>query len=60
MGDTLANVLSAAGYRVEKEYYVNDAGGQIALSIAPFTRGIAKRWVGRWRFRLTLPRPLRR
>ncbi|HWR71479.1 MAG TPA: arginine--tRNA ligase [Dehalococcoidia bacterium] len=29
MGDTLANVLSAAGYRVEKEYYVNDAGGQI-------------------------------
>ena len=29
MGDTLANVLAAAGYRVEKEYYVNDAGGQI-------------------------------
>jgi arginyl-tRNA synthetase len=29
MGDTLANVLSAAGYRVEKEYYINDAGGQI-------------------------------
>ncbi|MDM7999769.1 MAG: arginine--tRNA ligase [Dehalococcoidia bacterium] len=29
MGDTLAKVLSAAGYRVEKEYYVNDAGGQI-------------------------------
>jgi arginyl-tRNA synthetase len=29
MGDALANVLSAAGYRVEKEYYVNDAGGQI-------------------------------
>jgi arginyl-tRNA synthetase len=28
-GDALANVLSAAGYRVEKEYYVNDAGGQI-------------------------------
>ncbi len=29
MGDTLANILRAAGYRVEKEYYVNDAGGQI-------------------------------
>lgn len=29
MGDTLANILAAAGYRVEKEYYVNDAGGQI-------------------------------
>ncbi len=29
MGDTLANILTAAGYLVEKEYYVNDAGGQI-------------------------------
>ncbi len=29
MGDTLANIISAAGYQVEKEYYVNDAGGQI-------------------------------
>ena len=29
IGDTLANVLVAAGYSVEKEYYVNDAGGQI-------------------------------
>jgi arginyl-tRNA synthetase len=29
LGNTLANVLSAAGYKVEKEYYVNDAGSQI-------------------------------
>jgi arginyl-tRNA synthetase len=29
LGNTLANVLSAAGYAVEKEYYVNDAGSQI-------------------------------
>jgi len=29
LGNTLANVLSAAGYNVEKEYYVNDAGSQI-------------------------------
>jgi len=29
LGSTLANVLSAAGYRVEKEYYINDAGSQI-------------------------------
>jgi arginyl-tRNA synthetase len=29
LGNTLANVLSAAGYRVEKEYYLNDAGSQI-------------------------------
>ncbi|MBU2607910.1 MAG: arginine--tRNA ligase, partial [Chloroflexi bacterium] len=29
LGSTLANVLTAAGYQVEKEYYVNDAGNQI-------------------------------
>jgi len=29
LGNTLANVLAAAGYKVEKEYYVNDAGSQI-------------------------------
>lgn len=30
LGDTLANVLQAAGYEVEREYYVNDAGSRIA------------------------------
>jgi arginyl-tRNA synthetase len=29
LGNTLANVLAASGYEVEKEYYVNDAGSQI-------------------------------
>lgn len=29
IGSALANVLSAAGYSIEKEYYVNDAGNQI-------------------------------
>jgi arginyl-tRNA synthetase len=29
LGSTLANVLAAAGYKVEKEYYINDAGSQI-------------------------------
>jgi arginyl-tRNA synthetase len=29
LGSTLANVFSAAGYRVEKEYYLNDMGSQI-------------------------------
>jgi arginyl-tRNA synthetase len=29
LGSTLAMALSAAGYYVEKEYYVNDAGAQI-------------------------------
>ena len=30
IGDTLAAVLAAAGYEVEREYYVNDAGAQTA------------------------------
>ena len=29
LGSTLANALTAAGYKVEKEYYINDAGSQI-------------------------------
>ncbi|HJX14059.1 MAG TPA: arginine--tRNA ligase [Dehalococcoidales bacterium] len=29
LGSTLASVLTAAGYRVEKEYYINDAGSQM-------------------------------
>ena len=31
IGDTLASALAAAGYEVEREYYVNDAGAQTAL-----------------------------
>jgi len=36
VGDALANILEAAGYNVEREYYINDAGSQIdnlALSV---------------------------
>jgi arginyl-tRNA synthetase len=29
IGDTLASVLEAAGYAVEREYYVNDAGSKV-------------------------------
>lgn len=29
LGSALSNVLSAAGYTVEQEYYINDAGSQI-------------------------------
>ncbi len=29
LGSTLASVLATAGYKVEKEYYINDAGSQI-------------------------------
>ncbi|GGA64003.1 arginine--tRNA ligase [Ornithinibacillus halotolerans] len=35
-GDVLCNVLAAAGFEVEREYYINDAGNQIdnlALSV---------------------------
>ena len=31
IGDTLANILDAAGYEVQKEFYINDAGNQIEL-----------------------------
>ena len=31
LGDTVANVLDAAGYEVQREYYVNDAGTQMRL-----------------------------
>lgn len=36
VGDTLCNVLAKAGYDVQREYYINDAGNQIhnlALSV---------------------------
>lgn len=29
LGDTIANILKAAGYDVSKEFYINDAGNQI-------------------------------
>lgn len=29
LGDSIANLLAAVGYQVEREYYVNDAGNQI-------------------------------
>ncbi|MGI6605446.1 MAG: arginine--tRNA ligase [Peptococcia bacterium] len=29
LGDTLCNVMKAAGYDVQKEFYINDAGNQI-------------------------------
>jgi arginyl-tRNA synthetase len=41
-GDSLARLLVAAGHQVEREYYINDAGGQIsrfADSIAARMRG---------------------
>src|SRR5699024_6633793 len=38
-GDVLCNVLEAAGYDVEREYYINDAGNQIdQLAVSIETR----------------------
>lgn len=31
IGDTLANILQRAGYLVEREFYINDAGNQIEI-----------------------------
>lgn len=31
VGDVLCNVLAAAGYDVDREYYVNDAGNQVRM-----------------------------
>jgi arginyl-tRNA synthetase len=31
LGDSLANVLEAAGYRVQREFYMNDRGAQVRL-----------------------------
>ena len=39
VGDTLANILSFAGYDVTKEFYINDAGSQIELlGLSVFSR----------------------
>jgi len=40
VGDALANLLRKAGYAVTKEYYVNDAGAQVA----------ALAWAAYWRY----------
>jgi len=38
-GDSLANLLAFAGYEVSREYYVNDAGGQVdTLARSAFLR----------------------
>src|ERR1035437_2257909 len=39
-GSTLANVLAVSGHKVEKEYYINDAGNQIVA----FSRSLYARY----------------
>lgn len=40
-GDTLANILLKAGYKVTKEYYINDAGNQVRL----LGESVARRYI---------------
>ena len=47
VGDALANLLTRAGFGVVKEYYVNDAGAQVA----------ALAWVVYWRYLEALGTP---
>ncbi len=48
VGDALANLLAKAGYAVTKEYYINDAGAQVA----------ALAWAAYWRYLQALGSPL--
>lgn len=41
LGDSLARVLEAAGYRVEREFYINDAGVQMDI----FAKSVAARYL---------------
>jgi len=41
LGDALAHLLAFAGYRVEREFYINDAGNQLQA----FTRSIRARFL---------------
>lgn len=40
VGDTLARIMEKAGYRVEREFYINDAGTQMDI----FARSVAARY----------------
>jgi arginyl-tRNA synthetase len=48
VGDALANLLAKAGYAVTKEFYINDAGNQVA----------ALAWAAYWRYLQAIGTPL--
>ncbi len=48
VGDALANLMAKAGYAVTKEYYINDAGNQVA----------ALAWAAYWRYLQAIGTPL--
>ena len=51
LGDALASVMAAAGFDVEREYYVNDAGAQIRL----FGRTLFARYLQQFGREVALP-----
>jgi arginyl-tRNA synthetase len=51
IGDSLANVLEAAGYGVEREYYFNDAGRQMEL----FAESVEARYLRRFGIEAEIP-----
>jgi arginyl-tRNA synthetase len=51
LGDTLANVLEAAGYDVQREFYVNDAGTQFQL----FAESLYARYLERYGQEAAIP-----
>jgi arginyl-tRNA synthetase len=51
IGDSLANVLEAAGYSVEREYYFNDSGRQLEL----FGESVEARYLERFRIAAEIP-----
>ncbi|MSQ23161.1 MAG: arginine--tRNA ligase [Chloroflexi bacterium] len=51
LGDSLARVLSKAGYQVQREYYVNDAGNQMDA----FNGSVYARYVQRFGGAVELP-----
>jgi arginyl-tRNA synthetase len=48
VGDALANLMAKAGYAVTREYYVNDAGNQVATLA----------WAAYWRYLQALGTPM--
>ena len=51
LGDALASVMDAAGFEVEREYYINDAGAQIRL----FGRTLFARYLEQFGREASLP-----
>lgn len=51
LGDTLSSVLSAAGYQVAREFYINDAGNQIEK----FATSLEVRYLQKYRQNVEMP-----